>query len=133
MGILKPLLLGILAFALGFCLFYGVASAVYRLRRKRKKKKKPEEQPAKDAKPKINKMDIILIIIAVTLFVFTVKMISLFEQYQSVPDTLITAVFAVCGGECGVMGWIKTNNERYRERQWQLEDQAAINGNTGEV
>ena len=95
--------------------------------------KKPEEQPAKAAKPKINKMDIILIIIAVTLFVFTVKMISLFEQYQSVPDTLITAVFAVCGGECGVMGWIKTNNERYRERQWQLEDQAAINGNTGEV
>ena len=26
-------------------------------------------------------------------------------------------------GEAGIMGWIKTNKEKYRERRWQKEDQ----------
>ncbi len=83
-----------------------------------------EKVPKKKAgKFEINKMDIILIIIAVTLFIFTWKMISLFEAHMAVPDTLITCVFGVCGGECGVMGWIKTSNERHRDRKWQLEDE----------
>ena len=37
-------------------------------------------------------------------------------------DTLCTCVFAACGGECGVMGWIKTTKERQRERSFELED-----------
>lgn len=69
-------------------------------------------------------MDLILIIVAVVLLSFTVTMIVIFCEYASVPDTLITAVFAVCGGECGVMGWIKTNKDKQKQRQWELEDKA---------
>ena len=68
-------------------------------------------------------MDKILIIIGVTLLAFTVAMIWLFTVYGAIPDTLVTCVFAILGGECGVMGWIKTNKDRSKERLWQLEDE----------
>ena len=54
---------------------------------------------------------------------FTVTMIVLFVRLGTEPATLETCVFAALGGECGVMGWIKTTKERYRERQWQREDE----------
>lgn len=68
-------------------------------------------------------MDKILIIIGVTLLAFTVAMIWIFTRYGSIPDTLVTCVFAILGGECGVMGWIKTNKDRSKDRVWQLEDE----------
>ena len=36
---------------------------------------------------------------------------------------VITMVFGFCGGECGVMGWIKTTKERQTDRRWQIEDE----------
>ena len=68
-------------------------------------------------------MDKILIIIGVTLLAFTIAMIWLFTLYGAIPDTLVTCVFAILGGECGVMGWIKTNKDRSKDRAWQLEDE----------
>ena len=59
-------------------------------------------------------MDVILVIIGVFLLLFTVAMIVVFIVCGSVPDTLITCVFAALGGECGVMGWIKTAKEKHR-------------------
>lgn len=69
-------------------------------------------------------MDVILIVIAVALFAFTMKMIAVFEQTGMIPDTLVTCVFAALGGECGAMAWIKTTKERQRERGWQKQDEA---------
>ncbi|MCC8136411.1 MAG: hypothetical protein LIO40_07090 [Ruminococcus sp.] len=68
-------------------------------------------------------MNIILIIVGVSLLCFTVCMIYLFTVYGSIPDTLCTCVFAALGGECGVMGWIKTTKDKRREREWQKEDE----------
>lgn len=85
---------------------------------KRKKKK-----PAHAEKKGIGVMDIILIIVGVSLLSFTVYMIHLFQIYGAVPDTLVTCVFACLGGECGIMGWIKTNKDRNRDREWQLDDE----------
>ena len=73
-------------------------------------------------KKKAGTMDKILIIIAVSLLVFITIMIWLYYTTGGIPDTLCTCVFAVCGGECGVMGWIKTTKDRYRDRQYELED-----------
>lgn len=70
----------------------------------------------------IGTMNVILIIVGLTLVLFTVTMIAVFARCGAIPDTLVTCVFAVCGGECGVMGWIKTTKERYRDRQYELED-----------
>lgn len=67
-------------------------------------------------------MDVILVFIAVFLLAFIVTMIILYYTTGAIPDTLCTCVFAACGGECGVMGWIKTTKERQRDRQYELED-----------
>lgn len=67
-------------------------------------------------------MNIILVIVGVCLFTFTAAMIQVFKEYGAVPDTLITCVFAALGGECGIMGWIKTSKDRSRERNWEVED-----------
>ena len=67
-------------------------------------------------------MDVILIIVGLCLAAFTVAMIVLFQIYGAIPDTLCTCVFAALGGECGIMGWIKTSKDRRREREWELED-----------
>lgn len=67
-------------------------------------------------------MDFILIIIAVFLIVFVGIMLVLYMKTGGIPDTLCTCVFGVCGGECGVMGWIKTTKEKQKERQEFLED-----------
>lgn len=73
-------------------------------------------------KKNVRTMDIILAVIAVFLLLFIVVMIWLYYQTGAIPDTLCTCVFAACGGECGVMGWIKTTKERQRERSFELED-----------
>lgn len=67
-------------------------------------------------------MNLILIIVGMTLLIFTVTMIDLFKTYGMIPDTLVSCVFAVLGGECGVMGWIKTNKDKHQDRKWQKED-----------
>lgn len=68
-------------------------------------------------------MDIILILIGVILLAFVSIMIYIYINYGSIPDTLCTCVFACLGGECGAMAWIKNSKERYKERQWELEDE----------
>lgn len=80
------------------------------------------EKPSQKKKSGIGVMDTILIIVGISLLVFTIAMIKLFKEYGAVPDTLVTCVFAALGGECGIMGWIKTTKERNREHTWEKED-----------
>ena len=87
------------------------------VRRKRRKRKSA-------ARKKLKTMDIILVVMAVLLVAFTLKMIVVFERTGAIPDTLCTCVFAALGGECGVMGWIKTTTDKLTVRKWQIEDRA---------
>ena len=73
-------------------------------------------------KKKVRTMDVVLAIIAVFLLLFIVTMLVLYYITGAIQDTLCTCVFAICGGECGVMGWIKTTKERQKDRQYELED-----------
>ena len=75
-------------------------------------------------KKNVRTMDIILAVIAVFLLLFIAVLLWLYYQTGAIPDTLCTCVFAACGGECGVMGWIKTTKERRRERSFEMEDRA---------
>lgn len=70
----------------------------------------------------VGTMNLILLIVFLCLVIFTVTMIWLFRVYGSVPDTLVTCVFATLGGECGILGWIKTTKEKKQDRRWQRED-----------
>lgn len=89
------------------------------LRRKERRRRETESQPNR---PKISTSDLVLVIMGVSILLFVLKMIQLFETYMAVPDTLITCFFAVCGGEAGILGWIKNTKTRNQERKWQLED-----------
>lgn len=72
-------------------------------------------------KPKTS--TVALIVVAVYILWFTDRMIGLYEATGAIPDTLVTCVFAICGGECGALGWIRTSKEKYRDRKWTLEDE----------
>ena len=76
-------------------------------------------------------MDRILILIGVTLVLFVALMVWVYLRTGGIPDTLVTCVFAVCGGECGVMGWIKTTKDRMRERQWEEQDREKMKNEGG--
>ncbi len=67
-------------------------------------------------------MDVILIGLAVFLLIFIVVMLTLYYITGGIPDTLCTCVFGICGGECGVMGWIRTTKDKQIDRKYQLED-----------
>lgn len=83
---------------------------------------KRTQAKTKGRKKRMGTMDFILLIVFLCLTVFTIAMIVLFTVYGSVPDTLITCVFATLGGECGILGWIKTTKEKEQDRRWQLAD-----------
>lgn len=67
-------------------------------------------------------MDKMLIILFITFIIFTLTMLVTFWVYGSIPDTLCSCVFAVLGGECGAMAWIRTAKDRFRERRFEKED-----------
>lgn len=67
-------------------------------------------------------MNFILILVGVALLVFTIEMIRLYKEFGDIPDTLVTCVYTTLGGECGIMGWIKTTKEKNKERERELED-----------
>lgn len=82
---------------------------------------KYENRNKKSRKP-IGTMNVALVIVCIAAVVFTAVMIYLFMMVGSIPDTLCTCVFAVLGGECGVLGWIKTTKERNQDRKWTVQD-----------
>lgn len=88
-----------------------------------KKSANKNDSASSEKKKGVGVMDIILIIVGVSLLLFTLCMIHLFTVYGAIPDTLVTCVFAALGGECGIMGWIKTNKDKRKDREWQLEDE----------
>ena len=67
-------------------------------------------------------MNIILAVMGAFLLAFIIVMVVIFMRMGSTPDTLIGGVFALCGGECGVMGWIKNHKEKVQDRKWELDD-----------
>ena len=85
----------------------------------------------------IRTMDVVLLVMACFLLVFVSLLLWIYYQTGGIPDTLCTCVFAICGGECGVMGWIKTTKERQQERAYELEDRQqeenAQKGSEGEI
>ena len=67
-------------------------------------------------------MDKILVIVGIATAVFTVVMILVYVFTGGIPDTLCTCFFSFTGGECGIMGVIKTMKIFRTKREWQEED-----------
>lgn len=75
-----------------------------------------------EKKKNVRTMDIVLVVIAVFLLIFVAILLWIYYRTGGIPDTLCTCVFGICGGECGVMGWIKTTKERSKDREEFLSD-----------
>ena len=66
----------------------------------------------KPARAGVNFTTKLLVCLFVFLFVFVQECLAIVFITGTEPATLIIAVFALCGLECGVMGWIKTTKEK---------------------
>ena len=88
----------------------------------RRGKRVPKHQRPARSGNHLGVMDVILIIVGISLLAFTITMVRIYRECGGVPDTLVTCVFATLGGECGIMGWIKTTKDRNKERRWEQDD-----------
>ena len=75
---------------------------------------------------KMKTMDFILIIVGISILIFTIAMIWIYILTGGIPDTLCTCFFVACTGECGFMGWIKSAKVRYQEHEWEEEKEEKI-------
>lgn len=113
MSVLNIVLFCAAGFLLGIVISWLVSNIVSRIRnRTARRRVEPQAAPQKKG---IKTMDLILAIIGVSLVWFTHRMLVLYETTGGIPDTLCQCVFALLGGECGVMGWIKTNKDKAAE------------------
>lgn len=95
--------------------------------------KKTQKKLDDKIKKSIKTMDIILIIVGIMLTTFTITMIWVHVTTGSIPDTLCTCVFATLGTECGVMGWIKTNKNKYYARELNKENGKPTDSNSNDL
>jgi len=65
------------------------------------------------AKPKFSKNVIVLLLLSV--LIFTVTMTVIYVITGGVPDTLITAFYAFAGGEAGCLGLIKYSDTKFEQ------------------
>lgn len=120
MSVLNIVLFCAAGFLLGVVISWLASNIASRLHN-RTARRRTEPQVA-GKKKGIKTMDLILVIIGVSLVWFTHRMLTLYETTGGIPDTLCQCVFALLGGECGVMGWIKTTKDKQQDRKWAEED-----------
>ncbi len=59
----------------------------------------------------------LLVCMFLFLLLFVIAMCILFYKTGNEPGTLISCVFAFCGLEGGVLGWIKTNESKNNSKE----------------
>lgn len=82
-------------------------------------------QPIKRLKEftqKIGTLNLVLILVGIFFFWFNLQLLQIFREQGNIPETYACAVVAATLGECGICGWIRTNKDRKREREWEKED-----------
>lgn len=74
---------------------------------------------------KIGTLNLILIAVGAFFVWFNWQLLDIFRVSGSIPETYACAVVAATIGECGICGWIRTNKDRKREHQWEMEEKQA--------
>lgn len=72
---------------------------------------------------KIGTLNIVLICVGLFFVWFNYQMLEMFKMYGAIPETYACAVIAATIGEAGICGWIRTNKDKRRDREWAKEDQ----------
>ena len=63
-------------------------------------------------KEKIKFSNVMVILVAILLILFTLRVLDIVERGLMEPSALIAAVFAAGLGEFGILGWIKTTKTK---------------------
>lgn len=63
-------------------------------------------------KKKIKFSNVMVILVAILLILFTLRILDIVERGLMEPSSLIAAVFAAGLGEFGILGWIKTTKTK---------------------
>lgn len=71
---------------------------------------------------KIGTLNLVLIAVGAFFVWFNWQLLEIFRVSGSIPETYACAVVAATIGECGICGWIRTNKDRKREHQWEMEE-----------
>lgn len=71
----------------------------------------------------VGTLNIILCIVFAFFILFHFQMLQLYKTFGSLPESYAIAVVGATIGEAGICGWIRTNKDRHRERQWEKEDE----------
>ena len=79
----------------------------------------------KEAIGKIGTLNLVLIAVGAFFVWFNWQLLDIYQTGGSIPETYACAVVAATIGECGICGWIRTNKDRKREHQWELEEKQA--------
>lgn len=87
------------------------------------KKKRNLLQKFREGIKKFGTLNIILIIVFAFFILFHFQMLQLYKTFGSLPESYAIAVVGATIGEAGICGWIRTNKDRHRERQWEKEDE----------
>ena len=74
---------------------------------------------------KIGTLNLVLIAVGAFFVWFNWQLLDIFRVSGSITETYACAVVAATIGECGICGWIRTNKDRKREHQWELEEKQA--------
>ena len=109
----------IVAMLCGTLLGFVVCDAA--MKRLRRRVKKLQAQIQGEKSKKMGVMDKVLVLEAVVLILYTVAVLVIFWHTGAEPATLTGSVFGVCGMENGVMGWIKTNKDKSKDKQGKAE------------
>ena len=87
------------------------------------KKKRSPLQRIREGVNKFGTLNIILVIVFAFFIIFHLQMLQLYKEFGSLPESYAIAVVGATIGEAGICGWIRTNKDKHRERQWEKEDE----------
>lgn len=71
---------------------------------------------------KVGTLNVVLVCVGLFFIWFNYRMLELYKDVGSIPETYACAVIAATIGECGICGWIRTNKDKTQERNWLKED-----------
>lgn len=88
----------------------------------RKRKKRKFSEMLKALCNKIGTLNLVLSIVGIFFIWFNWQLLEIYRTCGSIPESYACAVVAATIGECGICGWIRTNKDRKREHQWEIEE-----------
>lgn len=71
---------------------------------------------------KIGTLNLVLLVVGAFFVWFNWQLLDIYRIGGNIPETYACAVVAATIGECGICGWIRTNKDRKREHQWEIEE-----------